>query len=646
MTAASARDGAAPPSSEPGALPQPAAAAPSLPEPQDRRYPGLMILEVDATDVARCIFRVRQTIPVAAPGELILLYPKWIPGFHSPAAAIELFAGLEIWAGDARLPWRRHPVEVHAFYVDVPEGITAVLATFQFLSPTAESQGTIAVTPAMTAVRWAAMVLYPAGYFARQIEVQASLRLPPDWTATCALDVAVHDGPRTTYAPVPLDDLVDAPVLAGRWVRAVELDESGRVRLALVADRADMLDAKEDQLAPHRALIKEADALFGARHYERYVFLTAVSDELGGGGVEHQQCCEVVVPGDYFTAWAANAPKRDVFAHELVHVWNGKFRRGADSWTASFEKPIRNSLMWVYEGLTQYWGEVLAARSGLWSRQQALDTLARTAAIYDTRPGGRWRPLSDTTRDPIIASRQPLPWASWQRSEDYYSEGQLLWLDIDTLIRERSEDRHSLDDFARRFFGCEDGRTTTSTYEFADIVAVLDLLAPGDWTAFLTDRLETRQVGAPLDGLQRGGYRLVYRKAPSDFAMATDASNGVANLRFSIGLAAATDGTLQEVIWEGPAFHAGLVAGARILAVNGRAFETEALRQAVTDAEQSGGIELLVQRGKRLASATITYDHGHRYPHLEPVAERRRLDDILASRTVHTTSVAGSASDA
>jgi len=475
------------------------------------------------------------------------------------------------------------------------------------------------------------MVLYPSGYFSRRIQVQASLTLPEGWPSACALDVESTEGNRTTYEPVPLDILVDAPVLAGRWFRQVDLDDNGQVRLNLAADRPDMLAASDEQLAPHRALIREADALFGARHYDRYEFLAAVSDELGGGGVEHQRSCEIVTPASYFTAWDANAPKRDVFAHEYVHSWNGKFRRGADSWTPSFERPIRNSLMWVYEGQTQYWGEVLAARSGLWSRQQALDTLARTAAIYDNRPGGRWRTLSDTTRDPILANRQPLPWRSWQRSEDYYAEGQLLWLDVDTLIRELTGDCRSLDDFARRFFGVEDGRTTTNTYEFDDVVAVLNDVVPYDWAGLLKDRLESRHVGAPIEGLERGGYRLVYRKTPSEFALAMDAVNGLADLTFSIGLSASTDGTLQEVFWEGPAFEAGLVAGSKLLGVNGREFDVEGLRQAVTDAEKTGRIDLLVQRGKRVNTGVIYYPDGHRYPHLEPLeGARLRLDEIHA----------------
>jgi predicted metalloprotease with PDZ domain len=613
--------------------PQPAADQRPIAAPQDIAYPGLIRLAVDATDVERCIFRVRETIPVPGAGPMTLLFPKWLPGYHSPVAPIELLAGLDIRAGGARLAWRRDPVEVYAFHVDVPEGVEIIEASFQFLSPTSDAQGTVAMTDAMLALRWNTVVLYPAGYFSRGVQVEASVTLPEGWAWACALEDAATDGATTTFAPIALDVLVDSPLLAGRWSRQVDLDDSATVRLNLFADRPELLEFTPEQVAPHRSLVAQADKLFGGRHFDHFDFLAAVSEQLGGGGVEHQRSCEIVVPADYFAKWEPNTPKRDVFAHEYVHSWNGKFRRGEDSWTPSFERPIRNSLMWVYEGQTQYWGEVLAARSGLWTPQQALDTVARTAALYDNRPGGRWRPMSDTTRDPIIASREPLPWPSWQRSEDYYAEGKLLWLDVDTLLRELSDDARSLDDFAHRFFGRAEGRPTTWTYRFEDVVAALDEVAPHDWTTFLTERLESRETGAPLDGLKRGGYRLVYRDTPSDFAVRTDAETGVLNLRFSVGLTLSSEGVLQEVIWESPAFEAGLVAAAKVLAVNGYTYAPEVMTQAIVEAKESGAVNLLVQRGGRCREVAVRYAGGHRYPHLEAIAGARpRLDEILAPK--------------
>ena len=617
--------------------PQPDEASPPFAPPQDIPYHGVMRLAVDATDTERRIFRVRQTIPVAGPGPLTLLYPKWLPGYHAPTAPIELLAGLEILAGGARLRWRRDQVEVCAFHLDVPAGIEVIDACFQFVSPTGDRQGDVAVTPSILALRWNTVLLYPAGYFSRGIQVQASVALPDGWAWACALEPGAPEADGGTpgcvaFAPTALDILVDSPLMAGRWVRQVEL-EPERVRLNLFGDRPELLAFEDDQIAPCRALIAEADQLFRARHYDRYEFLVAVSDQLGGGGVEHQRSSEIVVPADYFTAWAANATKRDVFAHEYVHSWNGKFRRGADSWTPSFDQPIRNSLMWVYEGQTQYWGEVLAARSGLWTAQQARDALALTAAIYDNRPGERWRPMSDTTRDPVIATRQPLPWPSWQRSEDYYAEGKLLWLEVDTLIRELSGDSRSLDDFARRFFGVADGRMTTCTYGFDDVVAALEAVAAHDWAELLTARLESLEQRAPLQGLARGGYRLGYRDHPSDFAALTDAAEGVVDLRFSIGLKVSEEGVLQEVVWESPAFEAGLVASARVLAVDGHAYSAAVLKQAVGATRETQGLALLIERAGACRLAQIRYSGGHRFPHLEPGdGARRRLDEILAPR--------------
>lgn len=600
-----------------------------IPLPEDKPYPGRLDLRVDATDVRRRILNVEQRIPVSGPGPMTLLYPKWLPGFHSPASAIELLAGLEIYAGGDRLDWRRDPVEMHAFHIEAPQGVDQLDIRFQFLTPTSSSQGDVCITRAVASIRWGALLLYPAGYFSRGIEVAASVTLPPGWSHATALEVLATQGEQTHFAPVALDVLVDSPILASRWLRTFDLDEAGEVRLALAADAAEDLEIAAEHLERMRVLIDQVDAQFGARHFDRYVFLAALSDELGGGGVEHHRCCEIVLKAKHFIAWTANTPARDVFAHEYIHSWNGKHRRGADSWTPSFERPIRNSLMWVYEGLTQYWGEVLTARAALWSQDQALDTLARTAALYDNRPGSRWRPMSDTTRDPIIAERSPLPWPSWQRSEDYYAEGQLMWLDVDTLLRELTGDERSLDDFARSFFGHHDRQVETDTYDMAELISALSAIAPHDWSGFFEARLESREAGAPLDGLRRGGYRLEYTETPNTFMAADDALSGMVNLRFSVGLTLTEGGAIQEVIWESPAFDAGLVASAQILAVNGRSFSPDVLTRAVGGANQTGVIALVAEHGGHVETYRLTYGGGLRYPHLAPIAGvRRRLDEI------------------
>jgi predicted metalloprotease with PDZ domain len=602
-------------------------------EPRDVSYPGTILLHVDATDLDRRIFTVRETIPVDGGGPLTLFYPEWLPGYHSPQTPIELLGGLEITAGAERLSWRRDPVRVYAFHIEVPEGVRELEARFQFLSPTSSAQGRVVVTPDMLNLQWNTVVLYPAGYFARQIEVHATLRLPDGWQYGCALNAASTEDGIISFEPVSLDVLVDSPMFAGRYFRRIALDDTGAVQLNIVADRPDELAATDEQIEPHRQLVRQADELFGARHFDRFDFLLALSDEMGSIGVEHHRSCETGTAPDYFTNWETNFTGRDVMAHEYTHSWNGKFRRGADSWTPSFDRPIRNSLMWVYEGQTQYWGHVLAARSGLWTTATALEALAETAATYDIRAGRRWRPMSDTTRDPIIASRAPLPWISWQRSEDYYSEGQLMWLDIDTLIREMSHDTRSLDDFAKAFFGVGDGSYATFTYTFDDVVRTLDGVVQHEWSDYLIDKLQARRPGAPLDGLARGGYELVYRSTPSSYSSGVAASVGNLGLTFSLGVSISSSGVLQEVVWESPAFAAALTAGSEVVAVNGRAYSHDEINHAIMDAENGMPIELLVKNGKRHRQVSIPYHDGLRYPHLQRIdGSRARLDEIYAPR--------------
>ncbi|MDB5615290.1 MAG: peptidase [Devosia sp.] len=611
-------------------LPRPLPQTSTIPEAQDVPYSGQIELLVDATDVIRGIVQVRQTLPVQ-PGHVVLMYPKWLPGYHAPQAPIELLAGLELYAGGQLLHWHRDQVEVYAFHVEIPDGITALEIYFQFLSPTSSAQGRISVTQAMLNLQWNTVVLYPAGYFARNIEVKASLTLPASWEFGCALEMSRKDGQTIHFQPAALDTLVDSPVFAGEHYQRHVLDENGPITLNVVADAEDLLRATPEQLEVHRQLVVQADRLFGARHFDHFDFLLALSSEMGGIGVEHHRSCETGTVESYFTGWETTFSRRDVLAHEYTHSWNGKYRRGVDSWSPSFDQPIRSSLMWVYEGQTQYWGQVLATRSGLWTPEQALGSLAHTAATYDHRPGGRWRPMSDTTRDPIIASRSPLPWTSWQRSEDYYSEGQLVWLEVDTKIRELTNNTRSLDTFARAFFGVDDGSFVTNTYDFEEVVETLGAIAPNNWEGFFLDRLEARVEGAPLRGLTQGGYELVYRDHPNVYSANIDMMSGMLNLAFSVGMSVATSGAVQEVIWDGPSFAAGITAGSQILAVNDREFSTDEFKRAVAQTQRSGSIGMTVRQGKRLRQVVLDYDEGLKFPHLAPVSEAdRMLDQILA----------------
>jgi predicted metalloprotease with PDZ domain len=619
-------------SAGPQPLPMPAEIA----APKDTPYPGAIRLSVDATDLARHIFSVRETIPVRGGEPAVLLYPQWLPGNHSPSGRIDAVAGLVISANGARVEWTRDPVNVFAFHVSVPAGATALDVNFQFVSPVDGGQGRVMMTPDMLNVQWDSVVLYPAGYFARQIMVEPSVQLPEGWQFATALETAGSKGGVITFKAVSLDTLVDSPMFSGRYFKRVDLDPGGSVpvHLDIVADRTDLLEMKPEQLEAHRALVQQAYKLYGSHHYDHYDILLALTDQMGGIGLEHHRSSENGTVPTYFTEWDKNADSRDLLPHEYTHSWNGKFRRPADLWTPNFNVPMRDSLLWVYEGQTQYWGFVLAARSGLLTKQQALDAIAATAALYDHRVGREWKALQDTTSDPITAMRRPLPWRSWERSEDYYSEGQLMWLDADTLIREKSGDTKSLDDFARLFFGVDNGSYVPSTYVFDDVVKALNTVQPYDWATFLHSRLEGHGPGAPLDGVARGGYKLVYTDTPTDYFKESETRRKVTDLTYSLGMVIAAEGRVADVLWEGPAYKSGLTVGTQVIAVNGIAFEADRMRNAIKDAQKgSGAIELLVKNGERFRTIKIDYHDGLRYPRFErDGGGTARLDEILTPR--------------
>ena len=595
--------------------PQPVAILDAIPAPRDVAYPGEMSLDVDATDTRRGIFTVHESLPVAGAGPLVLLYPQWRTGSHNPVGPIEKLAGLSIRAGGKVVAWRRDPVDVYAFHVDVPQGASRLDIDFQYLSPTDPEQGRVQMTPAMLDVQWYALLLYPAGWFVRDIMVRPSLALPAGWSAATALTPAARSGDVIRYAAEPLDVVIDSPVYAGRNLRREQLAPD--VALDLFADEPRLLAATADQLAVHRKLVDEAEALFGARHFDHYDFLLSLSDQMGEIGFEHHRSSEDGVGPDYFLRWNARVMDRDVLAHEFVHSWNGKFRRGEDLWTPDYRTPMRDSSLWVYEGLTQYFGQVLATRAGLWSHEDILGSLATVAATFDARVGRAWRPLIDTTNDPIIANRKVKAWPSWQRSEDYYREGQLIWLDVDTLIRARTRERRSLDDFARLFFDTRPGDGGELTYRAEDVFDALDQIMPYDWRTFFDERLTAVGGAAPLDGIRRSGFSLVYQDKPNAFFAALEAARKTSDLTYSVGLVVNDQGRVTDVRWQGPAFEAGLTVGTTLLAVGERPFSGEALKVAITAAKTSPQpIDLLVRQVGLVRTAALRWTGGLRYPHL------------------------------
>ena len=614
-------------------LPQAIAKVDTIPPARDVVFPGTIQLTVDASDTTRRIFKVHEHVPVPAAGDFVLLYPKWLPGHHSPSGQINKIAGFKATAGGRELAWVRDTLDVYAFHVTVPQGVTAIDVDFQYLSPTAGNQGRVVLTPDLASIEWIATSLYPAGYYTRDIPVQASVIVPSGWKVATALRPSGQSATRVDYPVTTYQILTDSPLIAGAHYRAFKL--SPDVTLDVIADNEDELAAKPEMIAAHQRLVQQAVKAFGAQHYDHYDFLLTISDYLGGQGLEHHRSSEDGTGRGYFTDWDNQLNDRNLLPHEFSHSWDGKYRRGADLWTQDFRTPMQDTLLWVYEGQTQFWGYVLGARSGMLSKQDTLDAIAATAAAYSTgTPGRAWRSLEDTTNDPIIAQRAPQPWRSWQRSEDYYSEGELIWMDVDRIIRQQSGGKRSIDDFAKAFFGVRDRDWGELPYTFDDVAATLNKVQPYDWRGYLQRRVYAIAPEAPLEGISQGGYKLVYTDEPTKWIKSSEKDRKNNDLTYSGGFTVGNDGKVGSVLWDSAAFNAGLTIGAEIVAVNGRKFDGDSLKRAIKAAAGSGpSPELLVHDGEVYRTVKLDWHGGLRYPRLQKVGTAPgTLDALLAPR--------------
>jgi predicted metalloprotease with PDZ domain len=604
----------------------------ALPVTTEAVFPGVMKLSVDATDITRGIFNVQQTIPLRKSGPTTVLLPAWLPGNHAPRGQIEKIAGLVIKAGGKTLMWKRDPRDVFAFTVDVPEGSKQLDVRFQFVSATAEDQGRIVMTDAMMNIQWHSVSLYPAGYATRDIPISATVTYPAGWKAATALRAANTSGDAITYQTVDYETLVDSPVFAGKHFRSEPLGHG--VALNIVADEAKFLAAKPQHIDAHKKLVDQAVKLFGSKPFDHYDFLLALTDKMGSIGLEHHRSSENGVNPEYFTDWESGPGRRNLLPHEFAHSWSGKYRRPAGQMVDDFRTPLVNDLLWVYEGQDQFWGYVLGARSGMFSKQETLDALASIAAGLDIRRGRDWRSLDDTTNDPVITARRPKGWVSFQRSEDYYNEGLLIWLEVDGLLRQQTRGAKGMDDFAKIFFGGKDGDYKAKPFTFEEVAQTLGKVSAFDWSGFLQKRLTEKASGAPLGGLTLGGYKLVYSETPSAFTKDTEKNGKFTDFTYSLGMTVNKSAKITNVIWDGPAFNAGLTVGAEIVAVNGRVYSDTALKDAVTAAK--GGkepIKLIVKSGALVREMAINWNGGLRYPRLEKTAAADgSLDALLAPR--------------
>ena len=603
--------------------------ASNLPPTVDAPYPGgTMVLEVDASDPISRAFRAKQRIPVA-PGtrELVLVHPKWLPGKHLPYGDASNLTAIRFTVAGEPVAWHRDPVEVYAFHLDLPEGAREVVAEMVYTSPLNSSQGRVLMTDALLNMQFNKVSLYPAGHYVRRIKVTPSLKLPEGWTAATALDGQEQQGQWIRWAETDYETLVDSPVFAGE--HHVSFDLGHNVDLELFGDEAENIETKPEQIDLHRKLVKEALATFGAFHFDHYDFLLAVTDKLGGIGLEHHRSSENTHDADAFTNWDGNEYDRDLLPHELAHSWIGKFRRPDKLWTPDYHRPMQDNLLWLYEGQDMFWGLVLAARSGLQSPESVRDELAFYAAIFTAQPGREFRSVEDTTHEPIMSNRKSRPYPSILRNEDYYIEGALVWLEADQIIREGTKGRKGLDDFARAFFGIRPGDWGVVTFDFDEIVSTLNGVYAYDWAAFLDTRFRQPNQPAPTKGLEMAGYTLAWKEEENPFLASADKKSGGTNLFYSLGINIDKSGKVTSTLWEGPAFKAGIVNGAEIVAVSGKEYSHERIRDAVTVAKDSGSVELLVKRGEDYDMIAIPYTGGLRHPHLVKTAKGKAPLDLL-----------------
>ena len=606
----------------------------TIPAAQDVPFPGTIDLKIDATDTDRRLFRVTETVPVQ-PGQkdLILQLPEWLPGEHGPRGDMNLIADVHFKADGQELTWTRDPLETFAFHVAVPAGAKEVTASFIHTSALQSNEGRIEMTPDMLSLQWDKMAFYPAGYYARDIDFVPTVTFPAGWQVFSALDGQSRSGDTVSWAKVDFEQLVDSPVLAGRYARQFDLGHD--VRLDAVADEAKDLELAPDHLAAFRKLVDEALAVHGAPHFDHYDFLVSLSDKLGSIGLEHQRSNESSLAPESFIKWQEKDYGRNVIAHEFNHSWDGKYRRPADLWTPDYRQPMEDSLLWVYEGQDQFWGDILAARSGIQGKAMVLGELANIAGLYSTQAGREWRSVEDTTNDPIFEYRRAQPFGDLSRNEDYYNEGALVWLEADQVIRQGTGGKKGMDDFARAFFGVNPRDIGQLTYTFDDVVKTLNGVYPYDWATFLKDRIYRPNQPPPIKGIEMAGYKLVWKDKPNPYWAGREKAGKGTDLTYSLGFALDKDGKVTATRWNSPAFNAGAVKGAQVIAVNGKAYGGDTIKDAVTAAKTgTAPIALLIKRGDRYMTVTVDYHGGLRYPWIEPAAAGEQpLDRLLAPKT-------------
>lgn len=583
---------------------------------------------VDATRTQQKLLRAHLVIPVSA-GPLTLYYPKWIPGNHRASGPINNVTGLKFEGGGKTIPWKRDLLDAFTFHLEIPAGVSHLDARFDYIEPENDS-----ATDKLMVLEWNEVVLYPAGNPAQQLSYEAKLLMPEGWKFGTSLPIENQSGNQVAFKPISLDMLVDSPVITGEFYRAIDLTPAGEPihhEIDMVADSEAALNMSPENRKQMTNLVAESGKLFGARHYRDYRFLFTLSDHVAHFGLEHHESNDSRLPERTLLQPGSGMMLGSLLSHEFVHSWNGKFRRPADLTVSYFEAPMETDLLWVYEGLTDYLGPMLAARSGLATPEQYHEYLAGIAASLGSgRPGRTWRPLLDTAvGEPAIAYGRG-GWLNWRRGVDYYEEGDLLWLEVATIIHRETEGQKSIDDFCQAFHGGPNNGAEVKTYTFDELVSALNAIAPYDWAGFFHTRLDSVSAEAPTGGIENGGWKVEFNAEPAKLPE----RGGNANDTYSIGLQIGSDGGVADSIVGGPAFEAGISSGMKIIGVNGRVYAQDLLADAIKAAKDSSQpISLLAVDDDYIRTCVINYHGGARYPHLIRIDDRPDyLDDLIKPR--------------
>jgi predicted metalloprotease with PDZ domain len=587
-------------------------------------------LAVDATDAPRNILHATLTVP-AAPGALTLVYPKWLPGNHRPTGPIQNLTGLHIKANGQELDWQRDLVDMWAFHMMVPPGTKELQLSYDAITYNGTRS---AASSKVLDLLWNVVVLYPQGMATDAVQVSASVRLPEGWKFGTALTPAKQEGGTVEFKPVSLTELVDSPLIAGELFRREELSPPGATPvhiIDMVGESQEALQITDKDLASYRQLVQETGKLFGARHYRKYTFLLTLGDQTAHHGLEHHESSDNGAAEDMFSDADEHNLEAALLPHEFVHSWNGKYRRPAGLATPNYQEPMKGDLLWVYEGMTDYWGNILAARTGLRSPEQFREELAYTAAMLDHRAGRTWRPLQDTATSVQLLYGSQTQWQNWRRSADYYPEGDLLWLEVDTIIRRQTHDQKSLNDFCRLFYGGKSGPPMVVSYKFEDVVAGLNQVTPYDWTKFLRERLDSKSAHAPLGGIENGGWKLIYSDKKNATMTASEKISHGLDLSFSMGMLLTKEGDVRDVIPGSPAYAAGLGPGMKVIAVNDRKWSKDVMRAALRGAiVNPQPISILAENGEYYKTYQVNYHGGEKYPHLvRDDSKADALDEII-----------------